>query len=224
MSGLTFFILSCCFAERILAMSMKTKLLTVMSVFGVLAAVAIGLTHRAQTAQAKAAPGAEAPVFSLTDTAGKAHALSDYAGKTVVLHWQSMKCPWDVGYQPVLSKLAEQYEGKDVVFLAINSNYREHGEGLTAYHTGESMPYPILLDEDGAVAEAFDAKVTPHMFVIDGTGKLVYHGGVEKSPRSPRDAGTSETQYLSAVLAAVSAGESSPYDVTTPKGCGIKRR
>jgi len=195
----------------------------VLSLLALCSFVVLGQAERAQ-AKAKAANGQQAPALSLKDTAGQTHSLSDYAGKTVVLHWQSMKCPWDVGYQPVLSKLAEQYKGKDVVFLAVNSNYREHGDGLAAYHTDESMPYPILIDGDGVVAAAFGAKVTPHMFVIDGSGKLVYHGGIEKSPRSPRKAGTSDTQYLSAVLAAVSAGESSPYDVTTPKGCGVKSR
>lgn len=186
----------------------------------------------------KPAIGQAAPDFTLKDVDGKEVKLADYRGKIVVLHFQSMNCPWDAGYQPILDKVASGYQpaktdkaadepkdaGKpEVVFLAINANHNEKAEDLKAYHDKAHMTYPILKDAGNKVADAYAAQTTPHMFVIDEKGVLRYKGGVEKAPVSPKDVGKSKEQYLGPVLDALTQGKEPPYTSTQSHGCTIKR-
>lgn len=173
--------------------------------------------------------GKAAPAFELQDLEGNTHRLSDYKGKVVVLHFQSMTCPWEKAYQPHLNKIAEKYasteqdgETVDVVFLGINANHNESVEQLKGYHSEKQMPYPILKDEGNKVADQYAAKTTPHMYVIDQDGVLRYMGGVEQVPVSVSDVMQME-QYLEPVIHAVVSGSEPPVTRTQSKGCGIKR-
>lgn len=185
--------------------------------------------HEKKAGESHAKVGQTAPAFTLTDKDGKEVSLSDYKGKLVVLHWQSVSCPWDVGYQPFLSKTAEQFakpsqEGQvPVVFLGINSNKTESYKDIAKYNEKVAIPYAILKDPGNKVADMYGARTTPHMYIINPDGVLVYKGGIEEAPRSPRDVTTSETQYLVPALAALVEGSEPPHAETRSKGCTIKR-
>ncbi|HEX8281531.1 MAG TPA: redoxin domain-containing protein, partial [Chthoniobacterales bacterium] len=134
--------------------------------------------------------GAEAPNFTLKDSSGKTHSLSDYKGKFVVLEWFNEGCPFVKKHYSSgnMQKLQKEYTGKDVVWLSINSS----AEGEQGHVTPESAPKTIadwkmdstklLLDGDGKVGKMYGAKTTPHMFVIDKAGKLVYQGAIDSKP------------------------------------------
>lgn len=181
----------------------------------------------AETAE-KAELGEAAPNFTLPRIgADTEHSLSDFQGKPVVLVWQSIRCPWNVyrsdsAYERVLYPMAEKY-GDQVQFIAINSNHNESDEDVAAYIEKNSTPYPVLRDEGNKVADAYAARTTPHVYVIDAEGKLVYRGGIEETPGSPKEAGQMDEQYLAPVLDAVLAGEDVPFTDTKSKGCSIKR-
>ena len=177
----------------------------------------------------KAKIGEEAPAFTLKDVVdGKDVSLSDYKGKIVVMTFQSINCPWDkyreeAGYQRVLNQLADEYESKDVQFIAINSNSDETVEQVKEYAENSPVPYPILKDPGNVVADEYGGVTTPHFFVIDKEGKLVYMGGFEQAPNTPEQCGEMEEQYLVPVLDAVIEGKDLPFTVTKSKGCTIKR-
>lgn len=167
--------------------------------------------------------GKPAPAFSLTDTAGKTHQLSDYKGKIVVIHYQAVKCPWDIAYQPMLNKTAEAYKGKDVVFIGINSNKTEPMEMLTKDVASKTIPYPVVKDPGNKVADAYGATTTPHMFIVDGDGVLRYKGGIETAPGSPDDVNKGKEQFLTLALDSLVKGEQPAKAETRSKGCSIKR-
>ena len=175
--------------------------------------------------------GDPAPQFSLTDVVtGQTVSLADYQGKVVVVTFQSINCPWDRmrdsgGYQRYLSPLSQQYADQNVVFLAINANKNETAEDVGSYAQQHEIPYPILKDDNNVIADAYNAKTTPHTYVIaaDEQQTLVYMGGIEQVPTSPEVCGEMEENYLVPVLNAVLAGQELPYTKTTSKGCSIKR-
>ncbi|GAB4108318.1 MAG: thioredoxin family protein [Phycisphaeraceae bacterium] len=175
--------------------------------------------------------GEPAPPFTLTDVVtGQEVSLADFKGKVVVIAFQSINCPWDRmrpegGYQRYLAPLSQQYAEQGVQFLAINSNKNESVEEIASYHQEHAIPYPILKDPNNIVADAYNAKTTPHIYVIDKdeAQTLRYMGGVEQIPTSPEKCGQMEENYLVPVLNAVLAGEEPPYTKTTSKGCSIKR-
>ena len=175
--------------------------------------------------------GDPAPQFSLTDVVtGQTVSLADYQGKVVVVTFQSINCPWDRmrdsgGYQRYLSPLSQQYADQNVVFLAINANKNETAEDVGSYAQQHEIPYPILKDDNNVIADAYNAKTTPHTYVIaaDEQQTLVYMGGIEQVPTSPEVCGEMDENYLVPVLNAVLAGQELPYTKTTSKGCSIKR-
>ena len=176
----------------------------------------------ATEAAAVAAVDQPAPGFELPDLEGNPHKLSDFRGKVVVLHFQSINCPWDVGYQPILNTTAAEFTGDEVVFVAINSNSTESVEQIKRYATTQ-VDYLVLKDPQNQVADKYDAATTPHLYLIDAEGVLRYRGGVEKDPPSPGKVGTSTRQYLVPVLKAMVGKCTLPATNTKPTGCGIKR-
>jgi len=179
---------------------------------------------------ADATVGEAAPQFELTHVkTGNTHQLSDFNDKIVVVVFQSINCPWDKmrpegGYQRVLAPMAEQYADQGVQFLAINSNKTESMEQVASYFEKHNMPYPILKDPGNEIADAYGAQTTPHVFVISpGDQVLLYKGGIEEVPGSPKQCGQMGKQYLKPVLDAVIAGETVPYTETKSKGCSIKQ-
>ncbi len=173
-----------------------------------------------------AAVGQPAPAFELTDTDGVAHKLSDYAGKTVVLEWFNPDCPFVVyahGKQGPLASQPARVADADTVWIAINSGAPgKQGHGLERNQkarTEYGMSYPVLLDESGAVGRSYGAKTTPHMFVIDPKGVLVYAGGLDDSPMGR---GGSGTNYVDACVADLDGGKPVGTAEAKAYGCSVK--
>ena len=171
--------------------------------------------------------GQPAPDFTLTDLDGKEHHLADYKGKTVVLEWFNPGCPFVVAAHEdgPLKDMAKTYMDKDVVWLAVNSGAPgKQGHGAETNKeavAGWGMPNPVLLDESGEVGHLYDAKTTPHMYVIDAEGVLQYAGGLDNAPRNavPKVGYVAHTQNA---LDAVLAGEPVSTSKTQAWGCSVK--
>ena len=132
--------------------------------------------------------GASAPDFALKDLDGKTVKLSDFKGKTVVLEWFNPECPFVRASHTKgsLVDAAKRHEAEGIVWLAVNSGgVGKQGNGVEKNRAGAKgfgMSYPVLLDEDGAVGHAYGATNTPHMFVVNSRGELVYRGAIDNSP------------------------------------------
>jgi hypothetical protein len=190
------------------------------------------LTLAAFAAAALAAPevGQPAPEFTLTDSTGTAHRLSDFKGKTVVLEWLNHGCPfvrkqYDSGN---MQKLQKEYTGKGVIWLSIVSSAPGKQGHMTPEETNKakeesgSGATAVLIDEDGSVGHLYDAKTTPHMFVVDPQGTLIYMGAID-SDRSPDPAGIEGAKnYVKQALDEAMAGKPVSEPTTTAYGCGIK--
>lgn len=177
---------------------------------------------------ASAQVGQPAPDFTLHDLEGKPHKLSDYRGKTVVLEWFNPGCPFVKfahGEGP-LKDMAATYTAKDVVWLAINSGgpgKQGHGkEANAAAKTEWNMNHPILLDESGEVGHLYGAAKTPHVYVVDGEGKLAYRGALDNAPIGEVDGGGEHTNYLALALDAVAGGKPVERADVPPYGCTVK--
>ena len=167
-----------------------------------------------------AALGEKAPEFTLEDQDGKKVSLSDYAGKIVVLEWVNPQCPF-VRYhykQGTMQKLADKY--KDVVWLAIDSSHTMTKKGAQDWIAEHKLTYPTLDDHAGTVGKLYGAKTTPHMFIIDKAGVLVYMGGIDDSPMGEKK--EKAIPYVDNALAEVTAGKAVAMPDTKPYGCSVK--
>lgn len=175
----------------------------------------------APTAAAAVAVGAPAPGFTLRDAAGKQVALSDFAGKVVVLEWINPDCPFvKRHYQAkTMSDLASRYAGKGVVWLAVNTTHYMGAEDNTKWIESNALPYPILIDATGEVGRLYGAKTTPHMYVIDQHGTLVYAGAIDDDPQGSK---AEKLNYVARALDEVLAGSPVTTAQTKPYGCSVK--
>lgn len=170
--------------------------------------------------------GKPAPDFTLTDTEGAEHHLSDYRGKTVVLEWFNPDCPFVKKHHQKNKTMAATYKkfaGENLVWMAINSGAPgKQGNGVDRNRKAiqeYGIAYPVLLDEKGEVGRLYGAKTTPHMFVIDASGTLVYAGAIDDNA-SPGTLG--ETNYVAGCLTALAAdGKVEPRE-TKSYGCSVK--
>lgn len=195
-----------------------------------LAALAAFALTSAMPAQAAPEIGKPAPEFTGTDSNGKEHKLSDFKGKIVVLEWTNPECPYVVKHYDSknMQKLQEEATAKDVVWLTINSSAdgkqgNQTGEAANTYMTEKgSKPTARILDANGEIGKAYDAKTTPHMFVIDKEGVLVYNGAIDDNDSfKPEDAATANN-YVTATLTALEAGKPVETSQTKPYGCSVK--
>ncbi len=181
-------------------------------------------------AEAAVEVGAEAPDFTLTDVLGNEHSLSDFRGQFVVLEWVNHGCPFVVKfYRPgEMQRLQKEYTERGVIWLTICSSR----EGEQGYYTKEEAARiseekgahhtAYLYDEPGDVGRLFGARVTPHMFVIDPDGILIYQGAID-SIRSTRSADIERADnYVVMALEQAMAGEDVQIPVTQPYGCSVK--
>jgi len=166
--------------------------------------------------------GDMAPAFTLADSAGKEVSLSDFEGKIVVLEWLNPDCPFVQRHYNAgtMKNLAAQYAGEGVVWLTINSTNYMDAAANAKFKADNSLPYTILVDQSGDVGHLYDAKTTPHMYIIDGTGTLVYIGAIDDDPRGNKD--EPAVNYVSVVLDEVLAGKSVTTAETKPYGCSVK--
>lgn len=183
-------------------------------------------------APALAAPeiGKAAPDFTATDSNGKEHKLADYKGKLVILEWTNPECPYVKKHYDAknMQKLQEEAAAKGIVWLTVNSG----AEGKQGHLTGEAANAYIaekgakasayLLDGKGEIGKAYEAKTTPHMFVIDKEGNLAYDGAIDDNDSAnPADAATAKN-YVTAAIGAIEAGAPVETSKTKPYGCGVK--
>ncbi|CAN5651382.1 thioredoxin family protein [soil metagenome] len=174
--------------------------------------------------------GASAPDFSLMDTKGSMRSLADYKGKYVVLEWFNPECPFVKKHYGSgnMQNLQEEYAGKGVAWLSIDSSAPGKQGHLTA-QTGEKMiadwkmsNTTLLLDPEGKAGEAYGAKNTPHMFVINPARKIVYQGAIDsKATANPADI-KGATNYVKAALDETLAGKPVSNSNTKPYGCSVK--
>jgi peroxiredoxin len=174
--------------------------------------------------------GKKAPAFTLTDTNGKSHSLSDFAGKTVVLEWLNHDCPYVVKHYDSgnMQKLQKEYTAKDVIWLSINSSAEGKQGNFPPAKANEltqskkAAPTAVLLDPQGTVGRAYEAKVTPHMYVINPEGVLVYNGAIDDKPTTNKDDIAKAKSYIVAALDEVLAGKPVSLATSRPYGCTVK--
>lgn len=165
--------------------------------------------------------GAAAPVFTLSDQDGKAHSLSDYKGKIVVLEWTNYDCPFVKRHYEngAMQKLAAGLKSKGVVWLAINSTHYATTEADKSWSKKQEISYPVLLDSEGEVGKSYGAKSTPFMTVIDSSGKIAYQGAIDNDPYGEE---SEVTNYVSDAVAALLASKPIEFASTTSYGCSVK--
>ncbi|WP_205736807.1 thioredoxin family protein [Acidovorax cavernicola] len=197
----------------------------------VAAAVALGGAFLMGTnAFAAPAVGQQAPDFVAVDTSGAKHKLSDFAGKFVVLEWTNPGCPfvrkhYGSGNMPATQKAATD---KGVVWLAINSTERAASDYLKAdaldtwMKSQKAAPTAVLMDEDGVIGQVYGARTTPHIFIIDPKGTLVYAGGIDSIASARVDDIKTATNYVNQALGEVLGGKPVSMASTRPYGCSIK--
>jgi peroxiredoxin len=174
--------------------------------------------------------GEKAPDFELPDLDGKTVKLSSFLGKTVVLEWFNPECPFvkNSHTKGSLVGTAEKHQKAGVVWLAINSGAPgKQGTGVEKNRAAKAsfgFTNPILLDETGAVGKAYDAKRTPHLYVIDPNGVLVYRGAIDNSPDGEGESpeGGKLVNYVDAALADLAAGRPVSKPETEAYGCSVK--
>jgi peroxiredoxin len=175
----------------------------------------------------KAAIGKAAPDFTLTDIDGKTVKLSDFKGKVVVLEWFNPECPVVVAsYGGALKGMAATAQKDGVVWLSINSGAPgNQGAGVEKNKKAREqwkMTSTILLDEKGDVGRMYEAKTTPHCYVIDTKGVLVYRGALDNAPSGKVEGDGKKIEYLANALADVKAGKPVATADTKPYGCSVK--
>jgi thiol-disulfide isomerase/thioredoxin len=179
---------------------------------------------------ASAAVGQAAPAFSAVDASGKTVSLADLRGKTVVLEWVNPECPYVRKHYDSSNMQATQKSAtaKDVVWLAVNSthaghfDYKRPAQMLAWTQQQGAAPSATLMDSEGQIGRAYGARTTPHMYVIDAKGTLVYAGGIDDRPSAnPADVKTAKN-YINAALADVLAGRPVAQPVTRAYGCSVK--
>jgi len=200
---------------------MPSRRVLIAAVFAVVVALCAAPQARALEELAIGAQGAS---FTLKGTDGKTHSLESVAGeKGTAVIFTCNECPYAKGYENRLIALAKDYQAKGVGFVAINSNDPKivPGDGfdfMVKRAKDKELPYPYLFDETQEIAQSYGARVTPHVFLLDAKGKLVYRGRVDDS----LEEGKIKDRDFSAALEAVVAGKPVQVAETKAFGCGVK--
>lgn len=191
---------------------------------------AVALLSMPIMSHAEVSIGQAAPDFSLKDTNGKSYSLSNAKGNFVVLEWFNFDCPfvkkhYDSGNMQGLQK---EYADKGVVWLAINSS----AVGKQGHYAGPEMQKlaeeqnmavtDILLDTDGAVGKLYGAQTTPHMYIIDPKGILIYQGAIDDTPSADKEDIATSKNYVKAALNEALAGKPVTEASTKAYGCSVK--
>jgi len=171
-----------------------------------------------------------APEFKLTDSNGSEHSLSDFADKIVVLEWINFDCPFVKKHYDSknMQNLQETYTAKDVVWLAVcSSNEGKQGnfsvEEINKRSKNQDAKFTAyLIDKDGTVGKMYGAKTTPHMYIIDKSGMLVYAGGIDDKATTDVDDIEASKNYISSALDELLAGKEVGMQSSTPYGCSVK--
>lgn len=192
--------------------------------------VGISLLGMSWNAHAVVRPGSPAPDFTLEAVSGEKISLKDLKGKTVVLEWLNYECPFSKMHYTSgnLPDLQEKYTGEEVVWLSVASS----APGKQGYFTASEYPAEnktynsqssyVLLDPTGQVARLYEAKTTPHMFVIDPAGNVQYNGAIDSIPSSRAATLATAEPWADNAVDAVLKQEPLDPAATPPYGCSIK--
>jgi peroxiredoxin len=186
-----------------------------------LAALCVSVLALSSAQAQTAALGQPAPAFTLQDQSGNEVSLSDHAGKVVVLEWVNPECPFVVRHykSKTMKTLAEKYQDQQVVWLAINTTSDAGPASNAKWVQSHELGYPILDDSSGAVGRAYGAKTTPHMYIIDQRGTLVYMGGIDNDPRGGN---ATPLNYVDKALGELLSGQPISVPESKPYGCSVK--
>jgi hypothetical protein len=190
-------------------------MISILTAFPVLAAVKIGQA---------------APVFNSVDTNGEPFNLDDYKGKTVVLEWSNHQCPFIIKHYGTgnMQRAQEIAVGKDVVWVTIRSSAPGKQGHVSAIQANEiaretgSHATIQILDPDGEIGKLYGAKTTPHMFIVDKDGTLVYAGAIDDNTSPNPETVKGAKNYILAALDDLEAGRPVQTAQTAPYGCSVK--
>jgi len=179
---------------------------------------------------AAAVVGQPAPDFTAVDTAGRTVSLADFKGRPVVLEWVNPGCPFVQKHYGSANMQGTQRDAvaKGVVWLTINStspeaaDYRKPAEMAAWMQQQHAASTATLMDSDGKVGRAYGARTTPHLYLIDAGGKLVYAGAIDSKPSTRVADIDSATNYVRQALGESLAGKAVSVPASTSYGCSIK--
>ena len=174
--------------------------------------------------------GKPAPAFTATNSEGKEVKLSDYKGKFVVLEWMNHECPFVKKQYETnnMQTLQETYTGKGVVWLSVissaegNEGYVTPAQAEADRKTYASKATSVILDKSGKLGKLYGAQTTPHMFVVDKKGVLIYQGAIDDKPLADKEALKTVKNYVADALEANMAGRSVATAQTKSYGCSVK--
>lgn len=174
--------------------------------------------------------GKAAPDFTLIDSNGNEHSLSDYSGKFVVLEWINFGCPFVKKHYESsnMQNLQNTYIDKDVIWLLICSSAPGKQGNLPASDINDQLveynanPTAYLIDQSGNVGQSYDAKTTPHMYIINEEGILVYAGGIDNIKSTDISDIEIAQNYVSEALDLLLDGKPVETSVSAPYGCSVK--
>ena len=186
--------------------------------------------NASRPAQADATVGKAAPNFSLKDSNGRTRKLSDFRGRIVVLEWLNHDCPFVKKHYNSgnMQRVQRQARAKGAVWLSINSSAsgkQGHVNGAQANSLTKSKnaaPSAVLLDASGKVGRAYNAKTTPHMYLISERGTVLYNGAIDDKPSADEADVKGAKNFVLAALAQAKRGERISVPVTQPYGCSVK--
>ncbi len=181
--------------------------------------------QRAERPERAARRGRRAPDVELKSFDGRTYKLSDLEGRIVVLEWFNMECPFSLYHyatKPTMVQLANKYKDKEVVWLAVNSTNHTKPEANLAFIKEHKLPFPIIDDRSGQIGRAFGARTTPHMFVIDRDGVIVYQGAIDNAPMGKVEANVANVNHVDQALSQLLAGQPVSTTTTPPYGCSVK--
>jgi peroxiredoxin len=174
--------------------------------------------------------GDRAPDFTATDSNGKVHKLSEYQGKFVVLEWTNRGCPYtQKQYESGnMQRLQREWTSRGVIWLTVISSapgkqgYANAADENAYVKQVNAAPSAVLLDPAGTLGHLYDAKTTPHMFVINAQGILIYNGAIDDKPTTDVADVNGAKNYLSLALDEATSGKPVSNPTTRPYGCSVK--
>ncbi|MGO9516377.1 MAG: redoxin domain-containing protein [Candidatus Korobacteraceae bacterium] len=191
--------------------------------------VALGVLIALSVAWA-ARVGEPAPDFTATDSNGKVHKLSEYQGKFVVLEWTNRGCPYTQKHYNSgnMQRLQREWTGRGVIWLTVISSAPGKQGYVTASEENaylkqvNAAPTAVLMDPTGALGHLYDAKTTPHMFIISPQGTLIYDGAIDDRPTTDLADVNGAKNYVTAALVEATSGKPVSTPTSRPYGCSVK--
>lgn len=174
--------------------------------------------------------GDPAPDFTATDSNGKTHHLADYKGKYVVLEWHNQGCPYTRKHYESgnMQRLQKEWTARGIEWFTVISSAPGTQGYVTASQENDyvrkmnAVPTAVLLDPDGNLGHLYAAKTTPHMYIIDPNGVLIYNGAIDDHPTSDQSDIPSSRNYVSVALQEAMSGKKVTDPATRPYGCSVK--